>query len=225
MRNLNIDNFTFNQMRNQREELIASLHRKGIKDEKVLTAMLYLPREIFVLPSLSNRAYENSALPIKDKQTISQPYTVAYMTEFLNVHEGDKILEIGTGSGYQAVLLYLLGASVFSVERIRNLYEYCRSLFSELGAAVNSKFGDGSLGWSSNAPYDSIIVTAAAPEIPNKLILQLKVGGKMIIPIGDKNVQDMYVIVREDEEHYSSEQLDKFKFVPLIGKNGWENQP
>ncbi len=223
MRTLDIDNFTLNQMRNQREGLVSSLRRKGINDEKVLSAMMYLPRELFVLPSLTNRAYEDSALPIEEKQTISQPYTVAYMTELLAVKEGDKILEIGTGSGYQAALLYLLGATVFSVERIRSLYEYCRSLFSKLGASINLKLGDGSLGWSANAPYDSIIVTAAAPELPNKLILQLKIGGKMVIPIGNKSAQDMFIVVREDDEHYSSERLDKFKDVPLIGKNGWES--
>ncbi len=223
MRTLNIDNFAFNQMRTQREALIASLRQKGIKNENVLSAMNYLPRELFVLPTFINRAYEDSALPIEDKQTISQPYTVAYMTELLDINEGERVLEIGTGSGYQAALLYLLGASVYSVERVQNLYEHCRSLFSQLGATINLKFGDGSLGWSSNAPYDSIIITAAAPNVPNKLIMQLKIGGKMILPIGGKNAQDMFVIIREDEEHYSSQQLDKFKFVPLIGKNGWEN--
>jgi len=144
------------------------------------------------------------------------------MTELLNVQEGDKILEIGTGSGYQAALLFLMGAKVYSVERIENLYRSCKSLFKKLGIDVKLRLGDGTLGWPEYKPYDGIIVTAAAPQLPNKLILQLKPGGRMVIPIGGKSVQDMYLVSRQDEEHYTSEKLDKFKFVPLIGRNGWE---
>ena len=222
MRKINIDRFVFNQKRHEREDLVRSLRRKGIKDERVLKAMAFLPRELFVLPSLTNRAYEDNALPIEEKQTISQPFTVAYMTELLNAQEGDKILEIGTGSGYQAALLYLMGAKVYSVERIENLYRSCKSLFKKLGIDVKLRLGDGTLGWPDYKPYDGIIVTAAAPQLPNKLILQLKPGGRMVIPIGGKSVQDMYLVSRQDEEHYTSEKLDKFKFVPLIGRNGWE---
>ena len=224
MRTLNIDKHILNRRRSSREELVKVLKSKGIKDEKVLSAIYSLPRELFVIPSLENRAYEDTALPIEKQQTISQPFTVAYMTELLEVKEGDKVLEIGTGSGYQAALLYLLGANVYSVERIPELYENCKVVLSSLGAEVNLRLGDGSLGWSEKAPFDSIIVTAAAPDIPNKLILQLKIGGKMVVPVGDKHTQDMIRIIREDEEHYSSEQFEKFTFVPLIGKNGWDSK-
>ena len=222
MRTLNIDNSIINQRRSEREFLIDSLKAKGINDDNVLEVMRYLPRELFVIPSFYERAYEDSALPIDARQTISQPYTVAYMSELLNISSGDRVLEIGTGSGYQAAILYLLGASVYSVERIQSLYEQCKGLFAKLNANINLRYADGSLGWSSSAPYDSIIVTAATPEVPNTLIMQLKIGGKMVVPIGDKRSQDMFLIVREDEKNYSSKQLDKFKFVPLIGKNGWE---
>jgi len=223
MRTLNIDKFVLNSKRSSREELVKTLHRKGIKDEKVLAAIQYLPRELFVLPSLESRAYEDTALPIDEQQTISQPYTVAYMTELLNVQEGDKILEIGTGSGYQSALLYLLGANVYSIERISALYEQCKALFYSLDMNVKLRLGDGSLGWTEKAPFDSIIVTAGAPELPNKLISQLKIGGRLVVPVGVKHNQDMHLVIRQDEEHYSVEQFDKFTFVPLIGKNGWSN--
>ena len=224
MRTLNIDKHILNRRRSSRQELVRTLKAKGIKDEQVLAAIYYLPRELFVLPAMESRAYEDTALPIDKQQTISQPYTVAYMTELLDVKEGDKILEIGTGSGYQAALLYLLGADVYSVERIPELYENCKVILSQLGAKVNLRLGDGSLGWNEKAPFDSIIVTAAAPEIPNKLILQLKTGGKMVVPVGDRHSQDMFRIIRQDEEHYVSEQFEKFTFVPLIGANGWANK-
>jgi len=218
---INIDSHKLSRMRTARESLVKTIRGKGIKDERVLEAVRFLPRELFISNSLLHRAYEDTALPIEDNQTISQPYTVAYMTELLQVNEGDKILEIGTGSGYQSTLLYLLGANVYSVERIRSLYDNCKAMFAELGVKANLRIGDGSLGWSEKAPFDSIIITAAAPEIPTKLILQLKIGGRMVVPVGDKRYQDMYLVTRFDEEQYNSEKLDSFKFVPLIGRNGW----
>jgi len=208
-------------MRASREALVKAIKEKGIKDEAVLNAIGFLPRELFISNTLLNRAYEDSALPIEDNQTISQPYTVAYMTELLEIKQGDRILEIGTGSGYQAAILFLLGADVFSVERIPSLYNNCKQLFAMMNISVALRLGDGSLGWSDKSPFDSIIVTAAAPEIPTRLIMQLKQDGKMVVPVGDKKSQDMYLVTRYDEDHYNAEKLDAFKFVPLIGINGW----
>ena len=222
MRHLNIDNFTLNKMRSNRESLVKTLEQKNIKDKNVLDAIRYLPRELFVIQTFYERAYEDTALPIDEGQTISQPYTVAYMTELLNIREGDKILEIGTGSGYQAALLYLLGADVYSVERISELYKNVKNIFKQLGVNIHLRLGDGSLGWSEYAPYDSIIVTAAAPEIPNKIVAQLKIGGRLVIPIGNKISQDMFLIERVDDEHFTEKKLDKFKFVPLIGRQAWD---
>lgn len=202
--------------------LIDTLRSKGISDERILNVMSYLPREDFVGSSFINRAYDDIALPISSGQTISQPYTVAFMTSLLQVREGDKILEIGTGSGYQACLLFLLGARVFTVERIQELYIEANMKFKTNGYQINTRFGDGSLGWKEFAPYDGIIVTAASPAAPESLKMQLGVGGRLVIPIGNKDTQTMFVIERMDESTFHEYQSDKFKFVPLIGKEGWE---
>ncbi len=210
-----------NSFREKRLYLINHLRKKGIS-ENILEAMEKLSREKFVGSGMHHRAYEDTALPIECSQTISQPYTVAFMTEKLDVQKDDKILEIGTGSGYQAALLALLGARVFTIERIPELYEKANQLFRQWGLKINTRLGDGSLGWKEFAPYDGIIVTAAAPKIPEPLLDQLKIGGKMVIPIGDLSSQDMFTITKTGENEYSQDVTKSFKFVPLIGKKGWE---
>jgi protein-L-isoaspartate(D-aspartate) O-methyltransferase len=205
----------------QRLHLVEQIKRKGITDPEVLAAIAFVPREYFVHPSFVNRSYEDTALPIDCNQTISQPYTVAYMTQLLNVKEGSKILEIGTGSGYQATILKVLGAKVFSIERIPELYHELLTLFGNLKINVNLKLGDGTLGWKQYAPYKGIVVTAAAPFIPHSLEDQLSVGGRLVIPVGDKDGQLMHLVERVDHKTFRDTELDDFKFVPLIGKQGW----
>lgn len=205
----------------KRRNLVEGLKRKGITDLRVLEAISMLPREKFVNPSLINKAYDDHALPIECEQTISQPYTVAYMTSVLNVKKDDRVLEIGTGSGYQACLLHLLGAKVFTIERIQGLFIKAKKLFNEFDYSITTRFGDGTLGWKEMAPFDGIIVTAGAPSVPELLKSQLKIGGKLVIPIGDMSHQVMNIIQREDEDQYRIFKTDNFKFVPLIGKEGW----
>lgn len=219
MSNKNLPNDS--RFKERRNYLIKHLRAKGIS-EIVLDALSKLSRERFIQPGLENRAYEDTALPIDCQQTISQPFTVAFMTDKLNVQEGDKVLEIGTGSGYQAALLFLMGAKVFTVERIPELYEKANELFKQWGFNINTRLGDGSLGWKEFAPYDGIIVTAAAPDVPKPLLEQLAIGGRMVIPIGDLSSQDMYTIIRISDDEYEKDVDKSFKFVPLIGKKGWE---
>ena len=210
-------------LKEKRRLLIQQLRKRGIKDENVLNAMNKIPREYFIDPAIINRTYDDAALPIDCEQTISQPYTVAYMTEALKIEKGDKILEIGTGSGYQACVLYEMGAKVFTIERIKNLYESSKEIFSNLNININQRLGDGTLGWQDMAPFQGIIVTAAAPKIPNLLKQQLAIGAKLIIPVGDKNTQIMYIVEREADSEFIETSTDSFKFVTLIGKEGWKN--
>ncbi len=208
----------------KRRTLIESLKlREGMSDS-VLNAMSLLPREKFVSPAFLNRAYEDTALPIDCSQTISQPYTVAYMTTLLDINQDDKVLEIGTGSGYQASVLALLGARVFTIERITELFEEAKRKFDELGFRINIRLGDGTIGWREYAPYKGIIITAAAPDIPKSLLKQLAVGGRMVVPVGDRSVQSMYLIRKISEDNYEKTLTDSFKFVPLVGKEGWEKE-
>ncbi len=207
---------------NRRKKLTSKLREKGISDEKVLQAIEQIPRHLFVDSALENRAYEDSALPISCGQTISQPYTVAAQTELLEVKKGDKVLEIGTGSGYQAAILCQMGAEVYSVERHEPLYLSARNILKELGFRPHLKCGDGTLGWSAYAPYDGIVVTAGAPVVPEDLIQQLSVGGILIVPVGDQKLQTMTKITRVSEDEFKQEQLRQFKFVPLIGEKGWD---
>ena len=207
---------------NRRKKLTSKLREKGISDEKVLQAIEQIPRHLFVDSALENRAYEDSALPISCGQTISQPYTVAAQTELLEVEKGDKVLEIGTGSGYQASILCQMGAEVYSVERHEPLYLSARNILKELGFRPHLKCGDGTLGWSAYAPYDGIVVTAGAPVVPEDLIQQLSVGGILIVPVGDQKLQTMTKITRVSEDEFKQEQLRQFKFVPLIGEKGWD---
>lgn len=206
----------------RRKRLANQVKNKGISDPRVLHAIESIPRHIFVDSALENRAYEDSALPIGCGQTISQPYTVAAQTELLDVGEDDKVLEIGTGSGYQAAILCHMGADVYSIERHEPLYRKARETLNELGYRPQLKCGDGTKGWSAYAPYDKIVVTAGAPVVPQDLVSQLKVDGILIVPVGDQDVQTMTKITRTGEDSFKEEQLKQFKFVPLIGEKGWD---
>ncbi|MFQ5799369.1 MAG: protein-L-isoaspartate(D-aspartate) O-methyltransferase [Bacteroidota bacterium] len=205
----------------ERKELVEALRQRGITDERVLAALAKVERHLFVDEPFVNRSYEDCALPICCSQTISQPYTVAFMTQCLNVKEGEKILEVGTGSGYQAAILVELGARVFSIERIDKLLEKARELLDRLGYRVATKVGDGTVGWSEFAPYDGVIVTAGAPSIPDPLLKQLSEGGRLVIPIGDLEIQRLHVITRSGDR-FDTKEIYGFKFVPLIGKKGWK---
>ena len=207
----------------ERRELVASLKTKGIKDERVLAAMLKVERHIFVLDAFLNKAYEDTALPIGSSQTISQPYTVAFMTEALNPPEGGRVLEIGTGSGYQAAILAEMGCKVYTIERHMELHLQSRRLLERLGYRIASKCGDGTVGWSDAAPFDGIVVTAAAPKIPDALVQQLAEGGRLVIPIGDLELQKIQVVTKA-ESGLSITEAHGFKFVPLIGKKGWNGK-
>ncbi len=220
---MNLTDLNKGKFNEQRRLLIDSLRKKGNLDSRVLEVMASLPREQFVNPAFSSRSYEDNALPIAANQTISQPYTVAYMTSLLNIKTGDKILEIGTGSGYQACVLSLLGARVFTVERIPELYESAKRIFRQFNMNINSRLADGSLGWRDFAPYSSIIITAAAPVIPSQMLEQLDIGGKMVVPVGNRENQVMNIITRIDKDNFDEKKTDNFKFVPLIGKEGWNN--
>lgn len=206
----------------RRNKLVETIQGKGIENREVLQAFFAIPRHIFVDTALENRAYEDTALPIGNGQTISQPYTVAVQTELLQVQKGDKILEIGTGSGYQAAILCHLGADVYSVERHEKLYLNAKSILQKLGYRPHLKCGDGTLGWNAYAPYNGIVVTAGAPIVPDDLVQQLQIGGRLVVPVGTQKSQVMVRITRTGENEFAEEQLNNFKFVPLIGEKGWD---
>jgi protein-L-isoaspartate(D-aspartate) O-methyltransferase len=199
-----------------RRQLKVQLREKGIYTESVLGAIGAVPRHFFMDPGLINFAYEDQAYPIAANQTISQPYTVAFQTELLEVLPKHKILEIGTGSGYQTAVLLHLGAHVYTVERQQELYKKSKLLFSKLRLFPKKMvFGDGYKGWVENAPYDRILVTAGAPEVPKSLLQQLKIGGKLVIPVGDKE-QQMIRYTRTAEKVFDKESFGTFRFVPLL---------
>ncbi len=206
----------------ERKDLVAALRDKGITDEGVLEAIAHVERHHFVLEPFLNRAYEDTALPIAKTQTISQPYTVAYMTQELRVGKDSKVLEVGTGSGYQAAILAEIGCRVFTIERHIDLHLQSRKLLERLGYRVATRCGDGTVGWSEFAPYDGIIVTAAAPEVPDALLSQLAEGGRLVIPVGDLDTQSLRIITKDGPKFHIREDRG-FKFVPLIGKKGWGN--
>ncbi len=207
----------------KRRALIGELRKKGIKNERVLEAINTLPRHFFFDTALISHAYEDKAFPIGEGQTISQPYTVAFQTELLDVKPGDKILEIGTGSGYQASILHLLGAEVFSIEYQKKLFEHTTRFLRRLGIQLHLFYGDGTGGIPKHAPYDKIIVTAGAPVVPDELIRQLKVGGILVIPVGDRKRQAMVKITKKSSHELTQEEFEGFAFVPLLGKDGWKN--
>ncbi len=199
-----------------RNQLAKLLEDKGITDKKVLEAIKIIPRHLFLDSSFEDFAYQDKAFPIAAGQTISQPYTVAYQTQLLQVKKDDKILEIGTGSGYQTAVLCLLGAKVYSVERQNELFKITSALLPKLGIRPKHlSFGDGYKGLPNHAPFDSIIVTAGAPIIPKPLMSQLKIGGKLLIPLGE-NEQIMTMLIRKNETQFEKHEFGDFKFVPLL---------
>jgi protein-L-isoaspartate(D-aspartate) O-methyltransferase len=197
---------------------------RGIKDGRVIAAMRRVPRHLFVEEALQSQAYSDHPLPIGEKQTISQPYMVALMTEAMKLKGQEKVLEIGGGSGYQTTILAELSEKVFSIERIRSLAIRARQLLYELGYYnVELKIFDGTYGWTEEAPFDAIIVTAGAPDIPQPLLDQLAMDGRLVIPVGDAYVQDL-IRVTKTEEGIKREDLGGCRFVKLIGRYGWETE-
>lgn len=194
---------------------------RGIDDARVIAALRKIPRQLFVDPGIVNRAYSDSALPIGEKQTLSQPYMAAHMTAALRLTGKEKALEIGTGSGYQTALLAELCFNVFSVEKLRTLSRKARRLLDQLGYQnIALHVGDGTIGWSEHAPYDAILVAAAAPSAPKPLLEQLALGGRLVIPVGDEQAQILLRVTRTPDG-FNEDQLGECKFVKLIGKYGW----
>ncbi|WP_320054008.1 protein-L-isoaspartate(D-aspartate) O-methyltransferase [uncultured Acetobacteroides sp.] len=199
-----------------RRKLIDELRRKGIRDERVLNAIDKVPRHLFMDSSFVEFAYQDKAFPIAAGQTISQPYTVAFMTELLNIKPHDKVFEVGTGSGYQTAILSELGGKVYTIERQKDLFQGCQHLLKMLGYNPLYFFGDGYLGKPTYAPYDKIIVTAGAPEIPQVLVEQLAVGGRMVIPIGAEDLQVMTTIDKVSSTQVNVREHGYFVFVPML---------
>ena len=208
-----IDSYRHKGMRKQ---LVDGIRRKGIEDENVLEAMNKIPRHLFLDSSFLEFAYEDKPFPIGSGQTISQPYTVAFQSQLLEISKGLKVLEIGTGSGYQACVLEEMGAKVFSVERQKKLFDRTKKFLAELGYKSKLFYGDGNKGLKAFAPFDRIIITAAAPEIADALIEQLKPGGIMIVPLGAGGIQSMTRITKHKNGETSSENFGDFRFVPLL---------
>jgi protein-L-isoaspartate(D-aspartate) O-methyltransferase len=201
-----------------RKKLVELVRSKGITDEKVLDALEKIPRHFFLDSAFDEVAYEDKAFPIAEGQTISQPYTVAYQTQLLELKPFDKVLEIGTGSAYQASVLAELGAQVYTIERQKKIFETNKK-FAYIKKYPNIKFfyGDGYEGLPTFAPFDKVLITAAAPEIPQKLIAQMKAGGMMVIPVGSGNVQVMKRLVKQQDGSLKEEVYDRFSFVPMLG--------
>lgn len=207
-----------------REQMVhRQIAARGVRSEKVLAAMRKVPRERFLPRGQGVWAYDDSPLPIGDGQTISQPYIVAYMAEALALKGGEKVLEIGTGSGYAAAVLAEIAAEVYTIDRIEGLAAMARTVLDELGYDnVHVKHGDGTLGWPEHAPFDGIVVAAGGPDVPETLKQQLKIGGRMVIPIGrSKAYQELVRVTRVDEMEFERENLVPVRFVPLVGEEGW----
>ena len=207
------DNYKF---LGRRRGLVDEIKRKGIKDKLVLDSFLLTPRHYFVDSGFEENAYIDKALPIIEDQTISQPFTVAFQTQLLCIKKKQKILEIGTGSGYQSAILYNIGVDVYTIERNHKLFRKTTELFNKLNIKPKRfKYGDGYKGLPEDSPFDGIIVTAGAPEIPNELLKQLKVGGRLVIPIGNKS-QTMLRVTKKSNTKYKKEKFGNFRFVPLL---------
>ena len=204
------------EAKGKRKKLVEELRRKGIKDEEVLRAINKVPRHDFMDPAFLNHAYTDKAFPISSGQTISQPYTVAVQTELLQVKKKDKILEIGTGSGYQAAILAEMGAKVYTIERYRDLFLKAQQTLIPLGYIADFFYGDGYEGKPAYGPFDGIIITAATPEVPEKLPGQLKIGGRLVVPLGTSISQVMTLVIRKSENDYEYSTHGSFVFVPML---------
>jgi protein-L-isoaspartate(D-aspartate) O-methyltransferase len=211
----------FDRMRQDMVE--KQIEARGITDTRVLAAMRTVPRHLFVSEALMDQAYSDFPLPIGEQQTISQPYIVAEMTQALQLSPDDRVLEIGTGSGYQAAVLAHIAYRVYTIERLHSLYLKTRRLFDKLGYHnIVTRYSDGTAGWKDESPFDAIIVTAGAPEIPSVLVNQLALGGRMVIPVGTQHVQEMIKLVRDARGIHKSN-LGGCRFVKLVGEHGWRN--
>ncbi len=213
-----IDNY---REKGARKRLVDILKKKGIEDENVLQAIGKVPRHFFFDETFWAQAYKDIAFPIGEGQTISQPYTVAYQTQLLHIRRGDKVLEIGTGSGYQTCILLELGAKVYTIERQEKLYERTKQVLPYMGYKPNFFLGDGSRGIAEQAPYQKIIVTAGAPTVPDLLLKQLSVGGILVIPVGNEQEQKMVTVLKVADNAYEKIVFDTFRFVPLVGDKAW----
>jgi protein-L-isoaspartate(D-aspartate) O-methyltransferase len=209
------------KLKGQRAQLVKELKKIGISSPKVLKAIEAVPRHFFFPKDFLDKAYENIAFPIGKGQTISQPFTVAMQTQLLDIQPGDKVLEIGTGSGYQSAVLKVMGAQVYSIETVEALHKSAKVLFTKLGLDIATIYGDGSKGLAELAPFDKIIMTAAAPSLVESLTSQLKVNGKLVAPVGSIAVQNMILVTRNGDNDYTKTSHGKFNFVPLTGTHGW----
>lgn len=209
------------KLKGQRAQLVKELKKLSISSPKVLKAIEAVPRHFFFPKDFLDKAYENIAFPIGKGQTISQPFTVAMQTQLLDIQPGDKVLEIGTGSGYQSAVLKVMGAQVYSIETVEALHKRAKVLFTKLGLDIATIYGDGSKGLAELAPFDKIIMTAAAPNLMESLTSQLKVKGKLVAPVGSLAVQNMILVTRNGDNDYTKTSHGKFNFVPLIGTHGW----
>lgn len=199
-----------------RKRLVDEVRSKGITDERILSAIANIPRHLFLDSSFTEFAYQDKPFPIGHGQTISQPYTVAFQTELLEIKRGDKVLEVGTGSGYQACVLLEMGARVFSVERHYQLYQKTKKILASMNYAPKLFYGDGYKGLPAFAPFDKILVTAGAPEIPPALTEQLKIGGILVIPVGKGQTQVMMKVIKTDDQVVEQQEHGFFRFVPLL---------
>ena len=213
-----IDNY---REQGARKRLVELLNKKGIEDAQVLAAIGKVPRHYFFDETFWNQAYKDIAFPIGEGQTISQPYTVAYQTELLHINKGDKVLEIGTGCGYQTCILLELGAKVYTIERQEKLYQRTKQVLPYMGYKAHFFCGDGSKGIPKYAPFNKIIVTAGAPFVPEDLLKQLAIGGILVIPVGDEQSPKMVTVLKVSETDYEKIVLDTFRFVPLVGDRAW----
>ncbi len=210
----------------RREEMVArQIEARGVTDERVLAAMRSVPRHLFVSEALEDQAYGDFPLPIGDGQTISQPYIVAEMTQALRPRETDRVLEIGTGSGYQAAILAQIVYRVYTIERIHSLYMKTRKLFDTLKYHnIVTRYADGTCGWKEQSPFDAIIVTAGSPGIPKPLIDQLAPGGRMVIPVGDQHIQELVQVTKGEDGHIREVNLGGCRFVKLVGEHAWKRE-
>lgn len=208
--------------RGMRRTLVKLLAEKGISSQRVLEAINRVPRHYFFEKAFLEHAYQDKAFPIGEGQTISQPYTVAFQSELLALRGGEKVLEIGTGSGYQCCVLLELGAKVYTIEYIEKLHRQAKSLLGQMGYSAKFFCGDGSQGLPLHAPYDRIIVTAGAPFVPSTLLRQLAIGGKLVIPVGDSKRQKMLRLTKKTETQIEKEEFNYFSFVKLRGEQGWD---